>query len=193
MQRHNLQVRDQQLIRESGASVAYHYPEYKTYQDDLRTVLNHPTPENWLLAGKILKHMNQYHRKKFLKICPDIFADIDVFTLMVCAFIPEADTAEFAIKRVPQLRSEQEYKKLLAVIPEHDLQAFMARANEDLSYPQQADAQPASSSLYALLFASQDSQNHTQRAPAFTSLWTPVNSKQLQTKKYDHHSNCLLQ
>lgn len=134
MQRHDPQVREQQLIRESAASVAYHHPDYVTYAEDLRAVLKDATPKNWLLAGKILKHMNNYHRKKFLKMRPEIFADLDLFNLMMCAYIPEDDIAELAIKRIPMLRNDQEYRKLLSIIPDKNLKKFMIRANEMLPY-----------------------------------------------------------
>lgn len=121
-----------ELIRISTAYAWYHHPEYVDFKKQLLILLDDPDSLSWINKCKIFQLMPNYYRRKLLKYYPQLFPDIDLFNLMICAFIPEDQTAELALAHVPHLRTQAQYQKLLTVIPEHELESFKFQAERIL-------------------------------------------------------------
>lgn len=112
------------IIREACAVADYRYPEDTHFRENLTALLDDPSSSTWIKTSQLLKHMNNYHRIKLLKRYPELYPDIDLFTLTLSAFIPERDVAKFALVYLPNVRTREEYRKILAAIPDEDVKSF---------------------------------------------------------------------
>lgn len=121
------------LIRISCAYAWYHYPEDVNFKTNLLMLLDNPASLTWLQQCKILQHMHNKYRAKLIKHYPTLFSDIDSFTLMITVFIADEEITELALAKLPHLRTQLEYRKILSVIPDKYLDGFKDQAKELLN------------------------------------------------------------
>lgn len=142
MQRIFKQESKEELVREACAVAWYRYPDDVNFKNNLLLLLNDPASLSWLEKAKLFQHMHNIHRCKLLKHYPQLFSNVDLFTLMISAFIPDSEIAELAMAQVPHLRTQAEYQQILSVIPAADLERFKVQAENILNpilYAETAD------------------------------------------------------